>query len=245
MATYEDVDDDVTDKIERLLKNFHLKRLYLDAIKDISIKCLFYYAKRNEKGEITGPPLKLHGYSCYAVVKVNSLKHRAQGLADVGIIIDGDAWKNLGEEERMAILDHELEHLERVIDAAGPVDDDLERPKLTCKLHDWHMGGFRIIAERHKQHAIEVIAMQNFADTHGQLIFGFARAAMDPKKLANDPAIAKAVKNLASCGEKTGTSTTISIPGGPSVTIDDSNRQRIKDNCDAVINGRKKAGAAA
>lgn len=46
--------------------------------------------------------------------------------------------------------------------------------KLTAKLHDWNLGGFRVIAERQREHALEVICAQAFALTHGQLLFGFA-----------------------------------------------------------------------
>ena len=87
-------------------------------------------------------------------MKVNSEKHRAQGLPDASIVIDQDAWGDLSDQSRIALIDHELEHLERYLRAKNePLEDDLGRPKLKVKLHDWQLGGFRSISERHLEHA--------------------------------------------------------------------------------------------
>jgi hypothetical protein len=173
---YEQCDDEVREIIERVLKNFHLERLHLHNVREIRIGATFYIAKTNDRGEKVGPPLRLHGYGAAAIVKVNGEKHRAQGLPDASIIIDGDSWKETSEESRIALIDHELEHLERVLRKGAPVEDDLGRPKLKCKLHDWQLGGFRVIAERHLEHALEVQNAKYFADEHGQLLFGFTAA---------------------------------------------------------------------
>jgi hypothetical protein len=174
---YEPCDDEVTDMISDVLKRYHRERLKVANVADafIRVGAIFYLAKRNEKGELTGPPLRLHGYQCAATIKVQSLKNRAQGLPDATICIDGDWWKDAPQKTRIATIDHELEHLERVLDkTSAGVDDDLGRPRLTVRLHDWQLGGFRVIAERHREHALEMQMAQKFADEHGQLLFGFA-----------------------------------------------------------------------
>jgi hypothetical protein len=245
---YEPADDEVIDIIKTTLKRWHLERLKLKNISEIRVGATFYLPKSNEEGKITGPPLKLHGYQAAATIKVNSDKQRVQGLPDASIVIDSHFfWADATAKQRIALIDHELEHLERVSRMVKgiefPADDDQGRPKLKVKNHDWQLGGFRCIAERHLEHAVEVVEAQKFAMAHGQLLFGFAGGEGPGGRVEPgiSPPDAKAIKGLIG---KPGDSITMSANGN-SVTIDDSNRQRIKDNCDAVIHGRKKAGAAA
>jgi hypothetical protein len=241
---YERCDDEVEELIQKVLKNWHKDRLFLKSVDEIDVGAIFYLAKTDANGEVIGPPLKLHGYTCAATIKVNSLKHRAQGLADATICIDGESWKDSSQERRISLIDHELEHLERVIKGDAPAVDDLMRPLLRVKLHDWQLGGFRVIAERHREAAWEVEMAQDFATEYGQLLFPFAAkaadrlvaaAAVDPAHM--HPGVAAAVKDVAG---KPGDSFTIEA-GGQSITIDDSNRDRIIKNCDAVIKaGRRR-----
>jgi hypothetical protein len=245
---YEKCDDEVEDLIQKVLGNWHKDRLFLKRLDEIDIGAIFYLAKTDAEGKVIGPPLKLHGYACAATIKVNSLKHRAQGLADATICIDGESWKTSSNERRISLIDHELEHLERVVKNDAPADDDLGRPLLRVKLHDWQLGGFRVIAERHREAAWEVEMAQDFATEYGQLLFPFAAkaadklvaaAAADPGHM--HPGVAAAVKDLAG---KPGESLTIEA-GGKSITIDDSNRDRVIRNCDAVINAGRRRKARA
>lgn len=148
----------------------------------------------DESGE-ERPSLKLHGYPCAAVVKVTSLKQRALGQADVLITIDAATWDRLSIDECEAVIDHELEHVGVLADQKGghwltmemlnhpelparPKSDDLGRPRLKLRLHDWQLGGFAIVAKRHGQCALEVQEIRAAFDVHGQgLLFGEA----DPK----------------------------------------------------------------
>jgi hypothetical protein len=261
---YTECDDEVHEIVDRCLKNWHVKRLLLDASKDIDVGCIFYVPKRDDNDNIVGPPLKLHGYSAAAIVKPTSEKQRAQGMADVTIVIDSEQWKDMNEETRIALMDHELEHLERVTKNGEPAEDDLGRPKLKNKLHDWQLGGFRCIAERHHKHALEVLNAMNFADEFGQLLFGFAgkksgndaQAAnvttSDGRKITPDEMVkeidqqfktsvpvAKAMKGFVSGVGKSFDSIEISS-GGESVVIDKAAAARIRKNADAVINDSKK-----
>lgn len=115
-----------------------------------------------------GPAVKLHGRPCIATVKVNSLKDRARGYADATITIDRGAWGRLSEASRVAVIDHELEHLQPVRDkkSGQPKYDDRGRPRLTCKPHDWDLGGFIAIVDRHGDAAVDAMAIRKVLETH-------------------------------------------------------------------------------
>lgn len=127
----------------------------------VTIYYLMAYAPRDRSGKPKGPSLMLHGYPCAAIVKVNSLLLRAQGLLDCTIRIDGDDWADRPDDEKLAIIDHELEHVEVFVksrDRDGEVvyeTDDLGRPVTNLKPHDFHGGGFRSIVKRHQGAALE------------------------------------------------------------------------------------------
>lgn len=103
--------------------------------------------------------LAWHGYPAAAVVKINSLKDRVEGKADCTVTLNDDGeggWLGRREQERAAVIDHELTHLYLVKDDKGNVEeDDAGRPKLKMRLHDIQIGGFAEIIERHRESAIE------------------------------------------------------------------------------------------
>ena len=95
-----------------------------------------------------------------ATIKINSYRDRVEGKADVTITIDGHHWDELSDAELAAVLDHELTHLELVIEEDGSVSrDDIDRPKLRMRKHDFQIGGFNEVAKRHKADSLEVQAV--------------------------------------------------------------------------------------
>lgn len=150
-------------------------------------------------------PLKLHGYPCLAVVKVTPYRQRVQGIQDAVITLDGPAWERATEAERIALLDHELTHLELIRDDDGAVKtDDALRPRLKCRLHDWNLGGFEVIARRHGDAAPEVVAWKEAHTAYSQAVFAWAddNAPADPLpstvtiEAKHFPAIAEAGRKL-------------------------------------------------
>ena len=123
----------------------------------------------DKNGESQPGPLKLHGYLCYATVKITSYKDRVKGLGDAEIVIDAEVWDRIDEPTKKAIIDHELTHLLSIWDAGALVTDDAGRPKLQLKLHDYHFGGFESIAKRHGASSIEVQTMQSIRKQYGPL----------------------------------------------------------------------------
>jgi hypothetical protein len=120
--------------------------------------------------ELPETPLKLHGYRCYAVVKVNSPKLRAQGHGDAEITVDGDAWDEMDTKSRAALLDHELEHLAVRCDKEGePTFDKYGRPRLWMRLHDHQFGWFDAIARRHGEASLELQQFASFAKVQKRL----------------------------------------------------------------------------
>jgi len=147
-------------------------------------------------GKNGGPAVKLHGYPCAAVVKINSNpKARMDGLPDATITIDGVGWADQwDDDQKRALIDHELHHVLVVRDKkTGEIkSDDSGRPKLAMKPHDWQFGGFDDIARRHGRAAFEVQAVRMLKDERGQLFWGWGDDQAPPDdmpavKLASAP----------------------------------------------------------
>lgn len=150
----------------------------------------------DDEGE-SHPALKHHGYPAAAIIKINSLEQRTLGQADALLTIDACSWSELDEEGRLALLDHELEHLQVL--AEKPVGimytnefgalqgivrrDECGRPRLKMKLHDWQLGGFRAVAQRHKEKALEIVAVRACM-VKGQYYWDFDA----PKRKKGEPA---------------------------------------------------------
>jgi hypothetical protein len=142
----------------------------------VTYDILFSYSKSG------GPALKLHGYPCAAIVKINSYELRAKGAADVTLKIDGDDWPDWDEDRRRALIDHECQHIiiKRDRKSGEIKTDDAGRPKLGMRLHDLVLGGFAVIAERHGPAAFEVRAAEQLRTEYGQLLWDFGDASREP-----------------------------------------------------------------
>jgi hypothetical protein len=154
----------------------------------VTFNVILAHGPVDKEGNTTAPAIMLHGHRAAATVKINSLKDRVKGLCDVTIEIDGDLWPKWTSEQRAAVLDHELYHLESHLNADGsPKLDDCGRPYLTLKKHDFHFGGFAEIARRHRDIAFEVKAVEEAyslcAGPGGQLEWPWA-APQPNRKLA-------------------------------------------------------------
>jgi hypothetical protein len=136
----------------------------------VTVQCIFVFDGSKHSC------LSLHGYPAAAVVRRTSLKDRAKGMADAEIVIDKVWWDAASTDQQEALIDHELEHLELALDANNAVkEDDLGRPKLKLKPHDWQLGGFASIVKRHGSAACEFQMAKAFKDEFGQLLM-FAEA---------------------------------------------------------------------
>lgn len=102
------------------------------------------------------PAIKKNGLGVIALIKVNNLKDRVSGLEDATLIVDKRRWDAMQDEEQTAVLDHELTHLEVKRKKTKEIKrDDVNRPALGLRPHDFEIGAFRVVVERHKGAAIE------------------------------------------------------------------------------------------
>ncbi len=168
MPLYQRASAECYDICNRMLEKYH------GPLRDagVTVDLLFATPKPAADGEIEpdAVALKHHGYQVAALCKQNAYKLRVQGHADAEIVVDGERWPAWSEEEREALIDHELEHLELKADRDGNViRDDLDRPKLRIRLHDHEFGWFDSVARRHGKHSFEVQQYETFREAHRQL----------------------------------------------------------------------------
>lgn len=168
MPLYEKARAECFQTCSRMLEKYH------GPLRDagVTVDLLFAKKRPDDSGEINpeSHALKLHGYPVAAMVKANAYKARVQGHADAEIIIDGDRWDEWSDDEKDALIDHELEHLELKTDKDGNVRrDDLDRPKLRVRLHDHEFGWFDAVARRHGRASFEVQQYEKFQAAHRQL----------------------------------------------------------------------------
>lgn len=128
------------------------------------------YAYASELGD---PALKKNGIPALAMIKVNSLEDRAKGMADVTLKVDAKHWGEMKAAERTSLIDHELYHLvvKRNKKSKAIKKDDLGRPKLSLQPHDFEIGGFKEVIERHKTHSHEAQQLDKAARTYIQGMF--------------------------------------------------------------------------
>lgn len=147
MTTYDTVPQEVLNLIRSTMEQYHEELVTAD----VTVDAMFAYTENGDH------PLKHGGYPALACIKITSLKNRIKGMADAEITFDGEAYKAMTLEQRIALIDHELHHLMVARDKEDNIKyDDAERPKLKMRKHDYQMGWFRDIAIRHKENSPEV-----------------------------------------------------------------------------------------
>lgn len=166
MPTFKKANKATTDLVLQILCDFESHKPLLD--RKVRIDVLFAYGDRDEvTGELKGPAIKHHGVQALGICRKVSLKDRTKGMGDVEIVLDGDHWDNEAtEKQQRAILDHELHHIFALDD-----NDDLGRPKIKLRKHDYQFGWFKIIAERHGEASVERQQARTMAEQSGQIFW--------------------------------------------------------------------------
>ena len=161
---YSPASQDVTHKIAELREEHYSN----EAFELVTVGALFVF---NEAGE---PVLTHRGYPAAALARIVSSRDRAVGMTDAQIVVDRVVWQGLTTKQQIALLDHELHHLEVVLDKDGSVRFDAQdRPKLKIRKHDWEFGWFDEIANRHGADSIERLNARRLVEATGQLYFDF------------------------------------------------------------------------
>lgn len=166
------------------LLNHAATKWHPDLIKaQVRVTPLMVHPPVDKSGNPSGPALKLAGAPCVAKITVASARDRLLAKTDAIVEIAADVWERLDDAQRLALVDHELEHLIVKRDDKGEIQthDDC-RPCLATQPDDWVLTGFASVVERHGQSSVEVLGLRALA-SGCQLLFDFATGkASKPKK---------------------------------------------------------------
>lgn len=169
MPKFQRCDESVTDIAADLINLYHEEL----AARKVKIDYVFAFAERDEVTlEVTGNALTKNGCKALGIARKISLKDRALGRGDAEIAIDGDWWQDADEAERSALLDHELHHL-----IATEKRDDIGRPIIKLRPHDYEFGWFRVVAARHGSASQERKQARTMMEDSGQYFWGDLTAA--------------------------------------------------------------------
>jgi len=147
---------------------------------NVRIGILMVQPSVNDKGQPTGPAISFHGHSATACIKIASTKDRTIHEYDAIMQIDEERWTFMPEEQRTALIDHELSHLKLEYEGGNVVKthDDL-RPVLKSQPDDFMLTGFHHVIERHGKHALEAQSLGAVIAKHAQLEFDFKANAFE------------------------------------------------------------------
>lgn len=154
-TTYERCNQEFGNLVEEVMDNYHGG--LSDA--EVTVDVLLAHAALDKNGDPTGRPIKVNGYPAAAKIRITNLRERVLGHADAEMIVDGDILDEWSVEQREALIDHELSHLE----CAGE-RDDVGRPKLKIIPHDFMIGGFESVVRRHGEESLEVQQLKRLLD---------------------------------------------------------------------------------
>ena len=175
MTTYEEAGGVIDALVQKVMLAHHPE------LKELKVTVSAIIARRESRREGELPALKMHGLPIAAKTGITSLQDRSRGLADAKLVIDSYAWSRLSDTRKFALIDHELEHLRPITIratkrngyASGPRRDDLGRPCLKLRPHDWELTGFKDVVERQGEASIEAQQFMSFRAEYGQLnLFG-------------------------------------------------------------------------
>jgi hypothetical protein len=169
MPRFEICDATTVRLFERVIKQHHPE------LNDAGVTITYLFAHSDSEDDPR--PLKLGGYPCAAISRKNSTRDRVAGKSDCEVHIDFAEWDELTAEQREALADHELTHFQPLRDKKR-ADlwrfDYAKRPVVMMRLHDYQLGGFKAVAERHGEESPEVRSMRSTFDRFGQMLFPFA-----------------------------------------------------------------------
>jgi hypothetical protein len=164
LKSYSAASDDVVRCIKRMRDEHH------EDLEHVTISALFVFDL-----EASDCVLTHQGYPAQAVMRITPVRDRALGVFDAVILVDRANWSVLSAAQRDGLIDHELTHLERVLDeeTGEPKTDAVDRPKIAIRKHDHQFGWFDEIAQRHGDASPEVRQAKQLIQQTQQLYFDF------------------------------------------------------------------------
>ncbi|MEI7534227.1 MAG: putative metallopeptidase [Verrucomicrobiae bacterium] len=195
-----------------------LIQLYHSDLDSAAVKVDIVMAFRDPDGDTYA--MEKDGHRVLGQATTIKLKDRVKGMGDVEIMLDGDAWDGLPQNQKAALLDHELEHFECKRDKVGEfVFDDLVRPVIKLRPHDRQFGWFDNIARRHRSDSMEIDQLRRLFIEAGQIYLPFVKD-LGEEDLAEriDEALEKGgtIPAVLDDGE---TTMSVSVNGGPAIPM--------------------------
>jgi hypothetical protein len=167
-TTYEAGSDEVNKIIKTILTKHHL------ALSETGCTVGAIFAIN-----LDGPAVKAHGSPALAKVRIVSSDKKVNNFNDAEIIIDSGEWSSLDDEQRAALIDHELSHLRRreytekqlaKLRKGDPGHiawklDEHGRPRLGTVPADFTPGdAFADVIARHGKKAVEFVTAKRFEE---------------------------------------------------------------------------------
>jgi hypothetical protein len=153
MPSYERAPKAIREQVTSVVERYHSG--LADA--GIRIDVLMVRPTVDDNDDPTGPAIKVGGYPAVACIRILGLKDRVARGYDAEMLLDADHYELAGEADQVAMIDHEITHIEAVTDEKGAIRlDDAERPKLKMRKHDVNVGWFSEIARRHGEASLEI-----------------------------------------------------------------------------------------
>lgn len=165
-TTYDAAPDEVTRIIAEQLKAHHPDLF--------ETKCVIGAIMASNE---SGPAVKAHGSAALAKVRIVSSDKKVNNPNDAEIVIDSAEWADLTDEQRAALIDHELSHLRRreysekqlaKLRKEDPEHvawklDEHGRPRLGTVPADYTPGdAFAEVIARHGDNAVEFVTAKRF-----------------------------------------------------------------------------------
>jgi hypothetical protein len=134
---------------------------------EINVQLFYKYGKRDKEGELKTPALQKNGKAIYAQTKIVSNFNRMTDDTDVKIILNKDLWDELRKEEKLAILDNELNYIQVKEDKEGEpltISEDSDKVQLKLRKPDFYCEGFLEIMNIHQKNYIPWQDAKSIAD---------------------------------------------------------------------------------
>ena len=113
----------------------------------------------------TGPAVKKDGYPKGATISLVGAKDKVIKPYEAEMLIDETVWDEMNEEQRAALLDHTLSHIELTPDTKDDAElpyklDEKGRACLRMRLGDFASSvGFNDVVTRHKDNSVEMLSL--------------------------------------------------------------------------------------
>lgn len=167
-TTFQRAEPEVCELMESVKQQYHQ-----DLVKaKVSVGILMAFPPLNKDGQPTGPAIKGYGRApAGACIRVVPLKDRVTKGYCAELHISSETWDELEDKEKVALLDHELEHIVPKQDKDGHyVTDDLNMAKIKLRPDSFIVWGFESVMRRHGSAALEWQSVKRIQNRFGQLL---------------------------------------------------------------------------